>query len=316
MPIRKIGVLIVTALVGLVLAGCGTAPKQQAETLPAWNGEVPTVSGSGADVKLAFPKTQAPDELKVWPVEQGKGAKVAATDFVVAHYEGQVWGNEQPFDSSFARKAPTMFSLQQVIKGWTNGLAGLPIGSKVVLSIPAELGYGPNGGNEGAGIRADDVIAFYVEILDAYSAGEGGEADAQLEAKLEELPVTLNGALGETVTVAVKPDTAAPESEKITMIARGKGDPVVTTAGTTIVIQYSAASWDGQYTETTYNQRGPQTLTVGTDEFANMLAGIPVGSRIMVELPAVGGTESDDNAQRRPAIVYVIDILGQYAPLS
>ena len=318
MTVRKIVAFASALMMSLALMACSEAEAgKDVDSLPAWDGQIPSVVGSGENTKLEFPQSEAPTELQVWPVAEGSGDPVAETDFVVANYEGQVWGSDTPFDSSFQRNSPTIFSLQSVIKGWTQGLAGLPVGSKVVLSIPPALGYGASGGNASAGIGAEDVIAFYVEIVDAFGPNEGGQASAESEADPESLPVTLQGELGEPVTLSVKDGAAEPTEQSLTVLARGTGDPVASEPNTMLVIQYSGISWDGANSESSYGQAGPQQLTVGQNDFFDQLVGVPVGSRVLLLAPAVDGAGAEDGAQQRHvALAYVIDILAQYPPAN
>lgn len=92
----------------------------------------------------------------------GKGPKPQATSTVKVNYRGTtIDGNE--FDSSYKRNAPATFPLNGVIKGWTEGLQLVPVGSKVRFVIPSELAYGANG--TPGGIGPDSVLVFEVELL-------------------------------------------------------------------------------------------------------------------------------------------------------
>ena len=92
----------------------------------------------------------------------GKGAKPAATDKVKVHYEGRLITGEK-FDSSIDRGEPTSFPLNAVIKGWTEGLQLMPVGSKFTFYIPSELGYGDRAVST---IPAGSTLIFEVELLE------------------------------------------------------------------------------------------------------------------------------------------------------
>jgi peptidylprolyl isomerase len=96
-------------------------------------------------------------------LKQGDGAEVKETDYLHAQYSGWNLQGEQ-FDSSWERGAATAFSLQQVIQGWTKGLAGQKLGSQVMLIIPAEQAYGAGEGNNESGQPLGDLI-FVVDLL-------------------------------------------------------------------------------------------------------------------------------------------------------
>ena len=94
-------------------------------------------------------------------LEEGSGAKPGARDRVTVHYKGELLDGTV-FDSSYDRGEPISFALNQVIKGWTEGLQLMPIGSKYKFTIPSELGYGSRGQGP---IPANSVLIFQVELL-------------------------------------------------------------------------------------------------------------------------------------------------------
>ena len=103
------------------------------------------------------------DGLQYKVLTKGKGEKPAETDEVTVNYEGRLIDGTV-FDSSYERGEPTTFRLNQVIKGWQQGLKQMPKGSTWELYIPADLAYGPNGA-PGA-IGPNEVLVFKVELLD------------------------------------------------------------------------------------------------------------------------------------------------------
>lgn len=95
-------------------------------------------------------------------LNQGSGEEhPSATDTVKVHYHGTLIDGTV-FDSSVARGKPIEFGLNQVIKGWTEGLQLMVEGEKTRLFIPSELGYG----NRSAGsIPAGSTLIFDVELI-------------------------------------------------------------------------------------------------------------------------------------------------------
>ena len=100
--------------------------------------------------------------LQYQVLRAGAGAKPSATDTVRVHYRGTLL-NGKEFDSSYANGGqPVEFALNQVIKGWSEGLQLMPVGSKYRFWIPAALAYGPNGPPQ---IGPNATLSFEVELL-------------------------------------------------------------------------------------------------------------------------------------------------------
>lgn len=102
-----------------------------------------------------------PSGLQYKVLVQGDGPVPAVTDRVKVHYRGMTIDGEE-FDSSYKRNSPMTFSPGQVIKGWTEALTMMPVGSKWVLYIPQELGYGAR---DTGPIKAYSTLIFEVELL-------------------------------------------------------------------------------------------------------------------------------------------------------
>ncbi|MEV4396748.1 FKBP-type peptidyl-prolyl cis-trans isomerase [Nonomuraea sp. NPDC049607] len=103
-------------------------------------------------------------ELVVKTLIEGTGAKVLPTQTLTVHYTGKIWGTDSQFDSSWERGEPAEFPLANVIQGWQKGLAGVPVGSRVVMSIPPDLGYGDQAQDK---IPAKSTLVFVVDVLAA-----------------------------------------------------------------------------------------------------------------------------------------------------
>ncbi len=110
--------------------------------------------------KVGVKETASGLQYKV--ITMGDGAKPEATDKVKVHYSGTLIDGKE-FDSSYKRNQPAEFGLNQVIKGWTEGLQLMNVGSKYEFYIPSGLAYGPNGPPS---IGPDQTLIFTVELLD------------------------------------------------------------------------------------------------------------------------------------------------------
>ena len=104
-----------------------------------------------------------PSGLQYEIIQQGEGAKPKATDQVKCHYEGRLIDG-RVFDSSIQRGQPATFGLNQVIRGWTEALQLMSVGSKWRLFLPSELAYGSQPAGEL--IEPNSTLIFDVELLD------------------------------------------------------------------------------------------------------------------------------------------------------
>jgi FKBP-type peptidyl-prolyl cis-trans isomerase FklB len=103
-----------------------------------------------------------PSGLQYKILKQGTGPKPTATDTVVTNYRGTLLDGTE-FDSSYKRNEPATFPVGQVIKGWTEALQLMPVGSKWQLFIPADLAYGER--SPGAEIGPNSTLIFDIELL-------------------------------------------------------------------------------------------------------------------------------------------------------
>ena len=130
-------------------AAAGAAAKEEGEKFLASMAKDPSVkmTKSGLMYKV---------------VKEGTGRKPKATDKVYCHYEG-TFPNGQIFDSSYKRGEPIEFGLNQVIKGWTEGLQLMSEGAKYELYLPYHLAYGETGTG---GIPPYSALKFVVELIE------------------------------------------------------------------------------------------------------------------------------------------------------
>jgi peptidylprolyl isomerase len=164
-------------LLGLSLTACGDdadsgddiakdpAPTSEAGALPDWAPKIVTDSDDNVTA-LDFSEIGEPsDELQIAQVRTGTGAVVEAGQTITADYFGQVADQDEPFDESFSSEpfqAP--IGVGSLIPGWDQGLVGVPVGSRLVMSIPSDLGYGDAGSGS---IPGGATLYFVVDIIDA-----------------------------------------------------------------------------------------------------------------------------------------------------
>ncbi|GAA5505977.1 FKBP-type peptidyl-prolyl cis-trans isomerase [Novipirellula caenicola] len=112
-----------------------------------------------ADAPTEFTETES--GLKYRILRKSDGPKPSATDRVTVDYTGWL-DNGTEFDSSYARREPATFRLNEVVPGWTEGLQLIGEGGMIELEIPYQLGYGPQG-NPGS-IPPYATLHFKVEL--------------------------------------------------------------------------------------------------------------------------------------------------------
>lgn len=103
-----------------------------------------------------------PSGLQYEVIKMGDGPKPELTDTVECHYHGTLI-NGQVFDSSMDRGQTAKFPLQGVIKGWTEILQLMPVGSKWKVTIPSDLAYGDRGAGEM--IQPGSTLIFIIELI-------------------------------------------------------------------------------------------------------------------------------------------------------
>lgn len=155
------GLLFVADLTALA------GPTGTEEKAPAW---APTlVEKDGLPSSFDFKGTPEPSgKLEVATLIEGEGPKVKSGQRILASYLGQVFEGKSPFDESYSKgaglEATVGGEMASVVEGWSKGLVGLPVGSRVLLQIPPSLGYGKEA--QGEDIPANSTLYFVVDILD------------------------------------------------------------------------------------------------------------------------------------------------------
>lgn len=172
-------------LCALTLTGCAPSTSTQSSTDTSSNVPAPTIAPfipSTPDAKPADPANytvsknlgSAPDikvntaagnvsNLYVSDIVTGSGTPVVSTDKVTVHYTGIAATTGIQFDSSWPGGQPVTFGLNEVIRGWTEGLVGMKPGGRRLLVIPASLAYGDY--PTSPDIKPGETLIFVVDLV-------------------------------------------------------------------------------------------------------------------------------------------------------
>jgi len=142
-------------------------------------GEMAKKNAAEAEKFLAENKTKegvktTSSGLQYKALKEGNGAQPKSSDTVTVNYRGTLIDGTE-FDSSYKRGQPATFPVGGVIKGWTEALQLMKVGSKYQLFIPASLAYGEQGR---PGIPPNATLIFEVELMDVKSPQAGGASAA------------------------------------------------------------------------------------------------------------------------------------------
>ena len=167
-------------------------------------------------------------------IKMGDGEKPSANDKVEVHYHGTL-EDGTVFDSSVERNQTITFGLNQVIKGWTEGLQLMPVGSKFKFIIPPELGYGSRG--SGKVIPPNATLIFEVELFNI------------------EKPF-------------VDPDFSIPAEEQtsesgLRYLDHIIGEGTATQSGNIVTVHYSGYLADGTKFDSSHDRKKPFSFTLG-----------------------------------------------------
>jgi peptidylprolyl isomerase len=160
------GPLLIFALCAVLLsaiAGCGSSDDSSTESTAASSSDVST--NLKAKPTVSVPSGAAPKQLEEVEVVEGDGPEAKSGDKVTVQYVGVGYESEEEFDSSWSRNEPFTFTLGagEVIKGWDQGVAGMKVGGRRELIIPANLAYGPEGSPPVIG--QNETLIFVIDLL-------------------------------------------------------------------------------------------------------------------------------------------------------
>lgn len=181
----RAGLGLATLGAAILIAGCGSSSSSSTITVgnenkaddtltkvsapatptPTATAKTPTSGPLSKEPKVTPPSGAAPSTLVVKDLIKGTGPEAKAGESVSVNYVGVLYKGGKVFDASWKRNEPFTFTLGkgQVIPGWDQGVAGMKVGGRRELIIPAALAYGAKGSPPA--IPANAPLVFVVDLL-------------------------------------------------------------------------------------------------------------------------------------------------------
>jgi peptidylprolyl isomerase len=158
--------LTIAICTALLAAGCGGGgDSTTAESTAAAKCVIkaPAEVDTKTKPKVEIPECEPPSTLVIKDLKKGSGKTAKPSDTVTVQYVGLNFKTGEEFDSSWSRHEPASFPLEQVIPGWTQGMAGMKVGGRRELIIPPALGYGEAGSPPT--IPPNETLVFVIDLL-------------------------------------------------------------------------------------------------------------------------------------------------------
>jgi peptidylprolyl isomerase len=163
---------LLLALALALLAGCGGDKQSETAATPAatpTDTPTPAPAPDNKDLKkkptVPAPQGQPPSKLEIKDIVKGKGKRAKKGDNVTVQYVGVAFSTGQQFDASWDAGKPFPFTLGQgmVIPGWDQGVPGMRVGGRRMLTIPPDLAYGAAGAPPSIG--PNETLIFIVDMV-------------------------------------------------------------------------------------------------------------------------------------------------------
>jgi peptidylprolyl isomerase len=265
-----------------------------------------TVKGKfGKSPTVTVKDPWAIDKTRTKVLQKSDGPAIQAGSTVEVNYFGVDGRTGKKFDDSFSRGAPVSFPLDQVVPGFSKGLLGQRLGSRVLIAMPGSDGYDASGGNAEAGINVGDTLIFVVDVVGVPLTGPKGD-----EVKPKKgLPTVTDKGGKPSISV---PKTKPPTSLQVQPLIKGKGKAVG--PGDTITFNYRWVKWsDGKVLEESYSAKPANAPLSGLlPGMQKGLAKQTVGSRVLLVIPPADGYpdgNADPKIDKDETLVMVVDLL-------
>lgn len=312
--------LAIAAIAGLASSSSASTTSSLTSPSSTANQSVKVSGAFGVPPKVTFPKGEAAgSNLYIKTVIKGKGPKLTSADSLVGNFVLYDWRGktQRLIGSTFSAGSPTLFS-GKLLPGLSKALIGQRTGSRVLAVLPPKYGFGA-AGNPSIGVKGTDTLVFVVDMLSAIN-NKAGAVGKQVSDGGGSLP-TVTEPAGKAVTIKIPANTAPPTTLAVKTLVQGSGAKLV--KGDLVVVQYTGVIWrTGKVFDSTWSRDEPFAFDIGEGQviegWDDGLLGQKVGSSVLLVIPPADGYGSAGNSgagiKGTDTIVFVVDILGAYAP--
>lgn len=297
---KKFFSLFLSFILCVCLVGCSSseyASKVEGISVSGNFGEKPT---------LKIDSAKPAKELVSKTLIEGKGDTLVNGSTVTVDYYGVALDGKEPFDESFSRPQPFRFKIGSgVIKGWSEGLIGKKVGSRVLLVIPPEYGYGSAGSPPK--IKPNATLVFVVDIHNG-TTKKNRSIMKKATFKSDGIEgVKVKGEITEVPKIEFVPNGVAPSELKAVVLREGDGEEVKENDFVE-VFPYVHKWGEAKPSEGSVEQEGMTfMLPISQRAGTNLFSGIKVGSRVLLVQPS----SKLQNGTQTPAYAYVFDIISK-----
>lgn len=314
--------LLALLVPALLLAACGDSEdstdttattESAAERCPSSEAlDAVDVSGeAGAAPVLEFDQPLSVETTACRVLEEGDGDSVAEGSTAIFHFVFVNGRDGSEVSSSYDTDPAEVVFNEDLLGGVRTALDGVKAGSRVLVAIAPEDGFGPNGGDPESGVEADDTLLFLLDLLEVRTplARAEGKAVDPVEGQPT---VELDDDGAPTITV---PDTDPPAELVSQPLIEGEGD--VVESGQTITVHYTGVLWDtGAVFDSSWESGTPVSFPIGTGGvipgWDKGLVGQTIGSQVLLVIPPADGYGDQGSGDAIPGgatLVFVVDIL-------
>lgn len=273
--------------------------------------------GTAPTIKLVGSKPPTTTEVSV--VSRGTGPALKAGELAVVDDYGITWRSSTPFQNTFTKAAPPdtlpVGTGRLGLLGLDRALVGVPAGSRVLVILPPNAGFGGVSTPPTGVVKTDTALVVF-DVLAGF-AGNVGPSGKTVSSGGGPLP-TVSGDLKSKPVLAI-PKTAAPTALSTTTLVQGSGPATAT--GDEVVVQYVGQVWaTGKEFDASWTHGNPGAFRVGVGRLIagwdKSLVGVKVGSRVLIIVPPADGYGSagQPNAgiSGTDTLVFVVDVLATY----